>query len=143
MYVDLDRIGQVNHAMGQELGDWLLGEAATRIARAFGPRAVRARLAADDFFGLVEVADFDAAAKLAERLLEQCRQPYIIDCLTVTVTASIGFALFPSHSEDAAALLGRAEFALYRAKIAGRNCCYPGGATCSGGIVPPPRTGHG
>lgn len=139
MYIDLDRIGQVNHAMGRELGDRLLEEAASRVARALGPRAIRARLAPDDFLGLVEVEDFQAAAKLALSLLEQCRQPYVIDCLALTVTASIGFALFPSQSDNAASLLGRAEHCLYRAKIAGRNCFYPGGTTSSGGMGSSPK----
>jgi len=142
IYVDLDRVGQLNHAMGRELGDRVLAEAASRIAGVFGGRTMLARLAADDFFGLVDVESFDAAAKLAERLLEQCRKPYVIDCLTVRVTASIGFSLFPSQADDAAALMRRAERALYRAKIAGRDCYYPGGTTCSAGIAPPPRTGR-
>ena len=143
MYVDLDRIGQLNHTMGREFGDRVLAEAATRIAGVFGGQTMLGRLEADDFLGLVGVANVEAAAKLAERLLEQCRKPYVIDCLALKVTASVGFSLFPSQANDAAALLQRAERALYRAKIAGRDCYYPGGATCSAGTALPPRTGRG
>jgi predicted signal transduction protein with EAL and GGDEF domain len=63
-----------------------------------------------------------------------------MDCIAVTVTASIGIALYPSHADNAVTLMQRAERALIQAKIRGRDCFYPGGATCSGGTVPPPRT---
>jgi diguanylate cyclase (GGDEF)-like protein len=143
IYVDLDRIGQVNHAVGRELGDQVLVQAAARLAAALGGHAMPTRVAPDDFLALVEVADVDAATQLAGRLLERCREPYVIDCLALKVTASIGFSLFPSQADDAAGLMQRAERALYRAKIAGRDCCYPGATTCSGGTVRPPRTGRG
>jgi len=142
LHIDLDRIGQVNHVLGRELGDRVLSDAAARIARALGPCAALGRLAADDFAALVEVPDFDGAKDIAASLLEHCRAPYLIDCITVAVTASIGIGLYPSHAHDAARLMESAELALYRAKIAGRDCFYPGGATCSGGTAPPPRTGH-
>ena len=138
LLVDLDRIGQVNHVLGRELGDRVLSDAAARIARALGPCAALGRLAADDFAALIEVQDLDGAKKIAAAVLQCCRTPYLIDCVTVSVTASIGIGLYPAQARDAASLLESAQLALFRAKIAGRDCFYPGGATCSGGTVPQP-----
>ena len=50
-----------------------------------------------------------------------------MDCIAVTVTASIGIALYPSHADSAVTLMQRAERALVQAKIRGRDCFYPGG----------------
>lgn len=142
LHIDLDRIGHVNHVLGPELGDRVLSEAAVRIARRVGPRAALGRLAADDFAALIEVQDLDRAQKIAAAVLQDCRTPYLVDCITVSVTASIGIGLYPAQARDAASLLESAQLALFRAKIAGRDCFYPGGATCSGGTVLPPRTGR-
>ncbi len=129
LLVDLDRIGHVNHVLGRELGDRVLSDAAVRIARALGPCAALGRLAADDFAALVEVQDLDGAKKIAGAVLQCCRTPYLIDCVTVSVTASIGIGLYPVQARDAASLLESAQLALFRAKVAGRDCFYPGGAT--------------
>jgi diguanylate cyclase (GGDEF)-like protein len=143
MYLDLDRIGQVNHAMGREFGDQVLAQAAARLELAFGQRALVARVAADDFAALMELEGLEAAAQLAEGLLARCREPYVVDCVALKVTASIGFSLFPAHADNAPGLLQRAERALYRAKIAGRDCYYPGGTACSAGIALAPRSERG
>jgi diguanylate cyclase (GGDEF)-like protein len=125
IYVDLDRLGLVNHAMGKEFGDQVLAQAAARLEVMLEGEIPLTRLAPDDFAALVQVDDAPAAAGLAASLVGRCREPYVIDCLALKVTASVGFSLFPSHADNAADLLQRAERALYRAKIAGRDCYYP------------------
>jgi diguanylate cyclase (GGDEF)-like protein len=142
LLIDLDRMAQVNATLGHDLGDRVLREAAARLARALDAGAVLARLQSDDFAAFLEVADLAGAARQAAALLERCREPYVIDCLAVNVTASIGIALCPSH-EDPASVLARAERALFEAKICGRDCFYPGAATCSDGTDPRPRTARG
>ena len=143
LFIDLDRIAHVNHAMGMDFGDRVLAEAALRIAQILGPQTRPTRLGADEFVALRQVEDFAAATRVAGSVIERCREPYLVDCLTMRVTASIGIALYPSHAENAEGLMERAERSLYRAKIAGRDCFYPGGATCSGGTGLPPRTARG
>jgi diguanylate cyclase (GGDEF)-like protein len=142
LYIDLDRVGQVNHAMGREFADQVLAQAAARLEGALGAGTMVARIAPDDFAGLAEVEGLEAAAALAASVLKRCREPYRVECVALKVTASIGFSLSPAHADDAAGLMQRAERALYRAKIAGRDCYYPGGTTCSAGIARPPRTGR-
>ena len=143
LLIDLDRIEHVNVTLGRDIGDRVLREAAARMARALSPGATLSRLGSDDFAAFMEVGNLADAAKQAGALLERCREPHVIDCLAVTVTASIGISLYPSHAGDAITLMQRAERALFQAKIRGRDCFYPGGATCSGGTGHPPRTARG
>jgi diguanylate cyclase (GGDEF)-like protein len=140
LLVDLDRLAETNEMLGRACGDRVLREAAARLARALDGGAMLSRLQSDDFAAFLEVADLAAAAKRAAALLKSCREPYVIDCLAVTVTASIGIALCSSPAEDPASLLARAERALFQAKIRGRDCFYPGAATCSDGIDPQLRS---
>lgn len=135
LLIDLDRMEWVNATLGRDMGDRVLREAAARMARALGPRAMLSRLESDDFAAFVEVQDLADAAQQAGALLEHCRPAYVIDCLAVTVTASIGIGFYPSDGDDPVTLMARAERALFQAKILGRNCFYPGGATycaCAG-----------
>jgi diguanylate cyclase (GGDEF)-like protein len=141
--VDLDRMAQVNATFGHHLGDRVLREAAARLARALDAGAVLARLESDDFAAFLEVADLAGAARQAAALLERCRAPYVIDCLAIEVTASIGIALCASRAEHPASVLARAERALFEAKIRGRDCFYPGATTCCDGTDPLPRTARG
>lgn len=139
MIIDLDRMQDVNALLGRELGDRVLREGAARIARALGPRIPLARLQEDDFAAFAVVADLAAATRLADAVLGECRAPYVLGCVSVKATASIGIALWPLDAPDCAGLLARADDALYRAKIAGRDRCFPGSATCSGGTARRPR----
>ena len=143
LLIDLDRLTEINEALGRGVGDRVLREAAVRLVRALDASAVLSRLQADDFAAFLEVADLAGAAVQARSLLKHCREPYVIDCLAVTVTASIGIALCSSHAEDAPSLLKRAERALIEAKIRGRDCFYPGAATCSDGTDPLLRIARG
>ena len=139
LYIDLDRVDHMNRLLGRDLGDRVLSEAAARIAQALGPCAALGRLAADDFAALIQVQNLEAAKKIAAAVLEGCRSTYLIGCVAVTVTASIGIGLYPAHARDATSLMESAQLALFRAKIAGRNCFYPGGTTCCGGTDRRPR----
>jgi EAL domain-containing protein (putative c-di-GMP-specific phosphodiesterase class I) len=56
-----------------------------------------------------------------DRLRELLRDPRNYNGKHLSITASIGAALYPEHDRNATALLGNAEIALYRAKNAGRN----------------------
>jgi diguanylate cyclase (GGDEF)-like protein len=128
LLIDLDRLAQVNAALGRELGDRVLREAAARMARALPAGTVLSRLESVDFAVVREVRDLADAAAQAAKLLERCREPYVIDCVAVAVTMSIGIALAASAEEKPAELVARAERALFEAKIRGRDRFYPGGA---------------
>ena len=128
LLMDLDRMADVNAALGSDIGDRVLREAAARLSRGLPAGAALSRLQSDDFAAFVEVADLAGAARHARAVLERCREPYVIDCVAVKVTASIGIALCASHAEAPETLLARAERALCEAKIRGRDGFYPGAA---------------
>lgn len=140
MVIDVDRMHAVNGLLGRDLGDRVLHEAAARMARSLGPGVPLARLQEDDFAAFAVVADRAAAARLAIAIVEACRAPYLLGCVTVTATASVGVALWPLDARDCGWLLWRSERALQNAKLLGGNRCFPGGATCCAGTGRPPRT---
>ncbi len=81
-----------------------------------------ARLSGDEFMVLLLGTNgAEAAARVAQKLLEALRPPLQVDGHELTTSASIGIALFPHDGDDADTLIKNADNALSRAKEQGRN----------------------
>jgi diguanylate cyclase (GGDEF)-like protein len=128
LVTDLDRFKNVNDAHGHQSGDAVLVEAADRLRRTLRASDVLARYGGEEFVTVLPDADRDTALEIAERCrIALSREPVRLQSgQHVTVTGSFGLALLAvepdaSGPRDAAALLRRADRALYAAKGAGRN----------------------
>ena len=121
-YLDLDGFKPVNDRFGHDSGDQLLVMVAARLTRALRASDCVARLGGDEFVillpHLTNVTDCERALRTA---MESIAAPYTIDAERVTVTASIGYTLYPQDAADADTLLRHADQAMYAAKQAGRN----------------------
>lgn len=117
LLIDLDHFKAINDTFGHLTGDGLLIEAARRITSALGEDHVAARLGGDEFVVLAPaLADNDATAALAARITEILSAPFVIEGHTLSVSGSIGGALFPNHASTARDLFRCADIALYVAK---------------------------
>jgi diguanylate cyclase (GGDEF)-like protein len=117
MILDLDRFKDVNDTLGHQQGDLLLVEVGTRLKTAAGPGGLVARLGGDEFAILLSgTDDEDRAVRVGRRLLRSLEQPVSLDGLEVEIGGSLGLALAPAHAADPAALLKRADMAMYDAK---------------------------
>ena len=124
MFLDLDKFKPVNDTLGHEVGDQLLMEVATRL-QACVPRESDsvARIGGDEFLILLaRIQSRKDAEAVAERMLEALVQPFQLGPNTVSVSASIGIAIFPFHGQDQNMLIKNADMAMYRAKEGGYNC---------------------
>jgi diguanylate cyclase (GGDEF)-like protein len=112
--VDLDRFKEINDTLGHRNGDEVLTEVGRRLAAAAGPDMTVARLSGDEF-GLVVPCRVDPEADLAEirRILQR---DILVGGLTLSVQASIGYALAPADADDVGTLMRRADVAMYLAK---------------------------
>jgi diguanylate cyclase (GGDEF)-like protein/PAS domain S-box-containing protein len=122
MFLDIDHFKQVNDTLGHEAGDRLLVTFAQRIRQALRKSDTVARLAGDEFTVIVEELHSPAdAIALADKLVEAARRPVELVGKDVRVTTSIGIAVSLAGETDGAALVRRADSALYEAKRRGRN----------------------
>jgi diguanylate cyclase (GGDEF)-like protein/PAS domain S-box-containing protein len=122
MLLDLDRFKLVNESLGMAKGDQLLREVARRLVLVLRRSDTVARLGGDEFLLLLPgCRGAEAAAKVAQKILDVMRQPYAIDGQELSATASLGIALFPHDGGDAETLVRNADTALYRTKEQGRN----------------------
>ncbi len=120
LYLDLDGFKQVNDTLGHATGDALLFAVAQRIRNCVREGDMAARLGGDEFAILMMGATEQAAALLAQRVLDGVGHPVYLEGHKVEVSVSIGIALSnPGQSPDT--LLGNADQALYQAKANGRG----------------------
>ncbi len=120
--LDLDHFKRVNDAYGHAAGDRVLTEFATILRESLRLGDLGARVGGEEFIALLPQTEALAARHVAERIREQCERHEVAhdDDTSIRFTISIGLAsLHPG--DDAAALLARADQALYRAKHGGRN----------------------
>ena len=121
-YLDLDGFKPVNDRHGHDAGDRLLVMAAGRLTRALRATDCVARLGGDEFVillpGLHGATDCEKALR---QVMASIAAPYALGNDCVSVTASIGYTLFPQDDADADALVRHADQAMYAAKQAGRN----------------------
>ena len=117
MLIDLDRFKEINDALGHQAGDMLLKQIAPRLCTAAGIPANVARLGGDEF-GLVlpHINGVEDALLVAEKVLTIIRLPFDLEGLKVQISASIGIALYPDHSDDPHSMMRCADIAMYLAK---------------------------
>ena len=121
LLVDLDRFKYVNESLGHGTGDLLLQQVALRFSEAMPSGDLIARTGGDEFMLLVDVDDDIRGDKVAEHMRRLLTRPFRVADQDVFVTASIGVALFPRDAGNEVDLIKNADWAMYRAKDAGRN----------------------
>lgn len=135
-FIDLDGFKHVNDTLGHRAGDQLLMQAAQRILSVVrssdwvgrtSPQmddedASVSRFGGDEFTILLNGISVDQdAGRVARRILEVMRKPFVLENHEVVVTASIGIAIYPTDGEDVDTLLRNADTAMYSAKNESRN----------------------
>lgn len=115
---DIDRFKQINDRWGHNEGDLVLKEVVQQVRSRLRTIDALARWGGEEFVVLLPQTDLAEARMVAEKLCHSLAQ--VRFGLVGPVTASFGVAM-GRLGESGAALLGRADDALYRAKNQGRN----------------------
>jgi diguanylate cyclase (GGDEF)-like protein len=122
IYLDLDRLKDVNDSVGHPGGDDVLREVSKRLSGISRDGDTVARLGGDEFVLLVpHVTNVEEAVKFANRILESLRRPVAVSGQEFRVTASIGIAIFPDDGRDSDTLVRNSDVAMHRAKEQGRD----------------------
>jgi diguanylate cyclase (GGDEF)-like protein len=123
LVLDLDGFKEINDTLGHQYGDLVLTEIGHRIRRTAGSTACVARLGGDEFAVLLpDVRDVHEATDAARRLVQALEEPVHVETMDLEVGGSIGIAVAPEHGDDEAALLRRADVAMFVAKASPSGC---------------------
>ena len=123
LYLDLDRFKQVNDTLGHATGDALLCAVAERLRELLRDTDLVVRMGGDEFCIVQNASSAQAAAGLAQRVIDRLSADYEIEGQRVSIGVSVGIALLtqPSDTQDPDSLLRKADMALYQAKQQGRG----------------------
>ncbi|MDA1117595.1 MAG: EAL domain-containing protein [Proteobacteria bacterium] len=121
MFVDLDRFKAINDSLGHAAGDQVLQEVAQRLVKQLRVGDTICRIGGDEFVVVLPEAKRSTdAAHVAGKIIETLSQPVRAADRDLTVTPSIGIAVFPDDGRDAETLIRNADAAMYHAKESGR-----------------------
>ena len=125
LLMDLDNFKDVNDSLGHGPGDMLLVAVAERLKGCLRPEDTLARFGGDEFVVLIEdVESPDDAVRVTERIVENLREPFVVEGRELFLRTSIGVALGTARQNSAEDLLRDADTAMYEAKEAGLGLPY-------------------
>ncbi len=128
LMIDVDRLRDVNDALGHEVGDRLLASTAKRLTTAVRPDDIVARLGGDEFMVLChDVTDGAVAMDLADRVRRALTGRLTIRQLELDVSVSVGVSISDAElrsttpDDGAIQMISFADTAVHAAKVAGRG----------------------
>jgi diguanylate cyclase (GGDEF)-like protein/PAS domain S-box-containing protein len=111
VFVDMDKLKQINDTLGHQEGDTALVELARQLKREVRSEDLVARIGGDEFvIVLSEIASRTDIVAILDRIV---RTP------GAAASCSIGVSVYPADGEDASTLIRNADLAMYRAKHSG------------------------
>lgn len=124
-YIDLDRFKPVNDQYGHHAGDRLLQSVTKRLRLAVREMDTVARIGGDEFAIILEdISEAEDATVVSKKLNDLIAPPFYLESgEKLTIGMSVGYALYPNHS-DCESLLRHADSAMYQAKK--KKCCESG-----------------
>ena len=124
MFLDLDHFKDINDTLGHTIGDKLLVNSSHRLKSILREEDTLARMGGDEFIILLPKIDMNGVSQVAQKLLDTFKKPFDIDGNELSISVSIGIALYPNDGLDFDTLYKNADTAMYRAKKEGRNSFY-------------------
>ncbi|GIU51628.1 deoxyguanosine kinase [Shewanella sairae] len=128
VFVDLDGFKSINDEYGHHAGDLLLTHVSEQLRKSVRQSDTVGRIGGDEFVIILNnIRQYQSVVDVAENILNNLTQPFIIQGHTVTTSASIGIAFFPQDGDTVDTLLRSADKQMYRAKNAGGGTyrCVP------------------
>ncbi|MGC9383936.1 MAG: bifunctional diguanylate cyclase/phosphodiesterase [Kosmotogaceae bacterium] len=120
MQLDINRFRHINEVFGHFVGDTLIKDFGNRLIDFLRENDILVRLEADEFVLLFSDAGYNVSKRIARNISRVMSNPFRINGQPVSVSISIGIAVFPENGQDFPTLLRNAAVAMYHAKITGK-----------------------
>lgn len=122
--LDINRLREINDALGFHHGDLLLKDIGARIRGFVTEDILVARLRGDEFALLVPISDAERVTSIVCQVLNALREPFAVGSLNLNVEIAAGISLFPQHGVDGTHLLRCADVAVQQAKKSGKEYVF-------------------
>ncbi len=120
--IDLDHFKMLNESLGHTAGDDLLLRVTNRLKKCVRDTDTLCRPGGDEFFiALADMPDTESISTIVDTILEQMTEPFMLEGQALSLSCSIGIAVYPEDGSDFDTLMKRADKAMFQAKDSGRN----------------------
>ncbi|MBE3037109.1 MAG: diguanylate cyclase, partial [Candidatus Atribacteria bacterium] len=120
--LDIDKFKKINDKYGHDIGDQLILYVGKKIESLLRKSDTIARFGGDEFLLLLpEIKDEQDAEKIAEKIFNTFQEKFMLGEKKLSVTVSMGIAIYPEHGDNISTILKNADLALYKVKNMGRN----------------------
>lgn len=117
LFLDLDRFKEINNALGHSAGDKLLQQIAARLVGRIRSSDTACRYGGDEFVVLLpDLNGKEGAAVVADNIRLHVAVPYLIDGASISITTSLGMAVYPDDAHGYGDLIEMSDLAMYRHK---------------------------
>lgn len=124
-FIDLDKFKYINDSYGHKAGDKVLKDVSKLMKQEIRKEDTIARFGGDEFTIIMEdIHNPQEAMILAQKILRVLELPIDFSDDTLSLSASIGIAVYPDNTVDADLLLKYADIAMYRAKEGDKRILY-------------------
>lgn len=123
LWIDIDHFKQVNDELGHAAGDSVLRGFSELLSSRVRQVDLVSRFGGEEFVIVLPEMEVSEAEQSAERLraLVASTPQRLADGSPVSLTISVGVAIYPDHGDEASNLIAAADQAMYQAKASGRN----------------------
>jgi len=117
LFIDIDKFKSINDSHGHDMGDHALKTVAKRLQSSIRDQDMVSRWGGDEFVCLLlELKQESDVTRLAEKMVTLIGEACEFNGAVISISASIGIAMYPADGETAAILLKHADTAMYKAK---------------------------
>lgn len=117
LFIDIDKFKSINDSYGHDMGDQVLLTVADHLKSFVRGGDMVSRWGGDEFVCLLlEVKQEADVACLAQQLVNRIAEPFEFNGTVVSITSSIGIAIYPEDGDAADILFKNADTAMYKAK---------------------------
>lgn len=116
MVIGVDRFKAINDLIGRDNGDRLINAVSKRLSLCLREDDTISRYEGDKFAVFLRKMNCVKAERIAERILDEFKNPFILEHQEIVITPSIGIAFYPADGRDGENLLANADTAMRKAK---------------------------
>lgn len=125
LFIDLDHFKEINDSMGHAAGDRMLVNIAAALRSCVRRYDLLCRLSGDEFVvvfkGTTLTSEIESRARV---IMSRVGQSMDVNGKQISVTCSVGVAVYPADGTDAVSLIQHADLAMFESKRIGRNGLY-------------------
>lgn len=122
LFVDLDNFKHINDSFGHQAGDRVLVSVVGRLQGFIRDSDTICRQGGDEFIVVLHnLHDVNVITRITQNMLDALSAPVEVENFSISLSASVGIAIFPNDGRAFDDLLKNADAAMYEAKASGKN----------------------